>query len=231
MRSRGLGDRSQRGDRVAHAVQQHVGGIEVDSNTRIASGLGLYSCIDVGEDIEQGRGTLLASFEAQRDAVAREEAGQDAESLDQHAAERIGAIVRHEPGVERDQAQAQFAREACVHASAVEVGCPVAIRDDAAGLANGRERCVVFADGRHHPRDDADAGVGERLASASDVPGAVGVVACVDERTKGELDGSHAGGAELCDQILGGGWFEGPGADGERGHGEVLRAYSNERRG
>ena len=85
-------------DRLARAVEDHVGRIEVDEQIVAA---------DVAEELQQRVGRLLAGLQVQVLAVGLAVVAQLAGDGDDVAVQRVGRVVRHEAEVQAHGVDAQ----------------------------------------------------------------------------------------------------------------------------
>ena len=98
-----IGQEPDRIDRIAHPVEDHVRGIEVDADVLVA---------EFGEGVEErGRG-LLARLETDANAVIREHVGEGPEAVQHDGAGRIARLVGMKPAwrVTRDRFRGRRAR-------------------------------------------------------------------------------------------------------------------------
>src|SRR5262245_58426814 len=142
-------DLLQRRNRLAGAIQDHVGRVEVDEQVVAAH---------VGDELQQPVGRLLAGLQVQALPVAAAVVayvGGDGHNL---AVERVARVVRHEAQVQGNDAHTQEACEIRDLLELVHAGSTGLRRHQADGARDGRDIGIAFSLKAGEHGRDADLG-------------------------------------------------------------------------
>ena len=112
---------------IAHAVQNHVGGIKVHAHVGV---------IQFAQHTGQSRGRLLTGLEAKLHPLVGKNIGHVTQSPEQLGPLWIISIMRQEARVERDQLQIVVPRQRGHRVGVFQVGVPVFVGTKASGLGD-----------------------------------------------------------------------------------------------
>ena len=190
------------GDGVAGAVEDHVGGVEVDVDV---------VAVEVAQELEEFFGLLLAGLHEEGKVELVEPVGDLADAVDDLLVLlRVLGLVGDEAYVGGDVGDAEFAAEAGgLLGDGAAVG-PVGVGDEATGAADVGDGRVVLAGEADHAAGEGDAGFLEGFDGLALV-----LVGEDGEPGEAELDVGEAGGFDLGDEVVDVLGMEEPGADAD----------------
>ena len=192
------------GHGVAHPVEDHVGGVEVDAHVRVR---------DVGERAEQRVGALLARLECDAHAARGEDVGHGAQARDHGGALGVVAIVWQEAGMQRDERNAVVTGDGRGGTRERFVLRPRGRGADAARALDGLQRGVVLAHGGQHAAHHGDAARAQALDGGAPDGG------LLDARHQRQLHRVDAAARERVGECVGRFGTEAPGTGGNAAHG------------